>query len=185
MSYREHPIRLVSGRTCLDFINTANWSADGRVVQEKLVGDKDVDLWCRAAGLKDVIGRSGRLADIRVFRGSLRTIFLAAINSVGPRSGDLSALNDALASIPNPALCTSSQTAFRVGPSITLDQAIAISAMAVLSSESEISRVKTCAGNNCAWLFLDESRNRRRRWCSMRTCGNREKARRHYQRKSA
>jgi len=33
-----------------------------------------------------------------------------------------------------------------------------------------------------AWLFIDRSRTHRRRWCSMQTCGNRHKARRHYQR---
>jgi predicted RNA-binding Zn ribbon-like protein len=32
----------------------------------------------------------------------------------------------------------------------------------------------------CGWLFVDESRNGSRRWCSMKDCGNRAKARRHY-----
>ena len=40
--------------------------------------------------------------------------------------------------------------------------------------------VKRCAG--CSWLLLDGSRNRTRRWCEMRVCGNRAKARRHYER---
>jgi predicted RNA-binding Zn ribbon-like protein len=39
-----------------------------------------------------------------------------------------------------------------------------------------------CVGSNCGWLFLDRSRGGRRKWCSMADCGNREKARRHYQR---
>ena len=41
-----------------------------------------------------------------------------------------------------------------------------------------------CAGaeGRCTWLFVDESRNRTRRWCSMKDCGNRAKARRHYER---
>lgn len=38
-------------------------------------------------------------------------------------------------------------------------------------------RIRAC--NRCGWLFLDSSRGGRRRWCSMNTCGNREKARRH------
>ena len=37
----------------------------------------------------------------------------------------------------------------------------------------------------CFWLFLDTTRNRSRQWCSMTSCGNREKARRHYQRQRA
>jgi predicted RNA-binding Zn ribbon-like protein len=40
-------------------------------------------------------------------------------------------------------------------------------------------RVRAC--NRCGWLFLDSSRGGRRRWCSMSTCGNREKASRHRQ----
>jgi predicted RNA-binding Zn ribbon-like protein len=37
-----------------------------------------------------------------------------------------------------------------------------------------------CGGGLCGWLFLDESRGKRRRWCDMKDCGNREKARRYY-----
>jgi len=37
----------------------------------------------------------------------------------------------------------------------------------------------------CTWLFLDRSRNRSRRWCSMATCGNRAKARRHDRRRGS
>jgi predicted RNA-binding Zn ribbon-like protein len=40
-------------------------------------------------------------------------------------------------------------------------------------------RVKICAADTCAFLFLDLSKNGSRRWCDMKQCGNREKARRH------
>jgi predicted RNA-binding Zn ribbon-like protein len=40
--------------------------------------------------------------------------------------------------------------------------------------------VGACPGSGCGWLFTD--RRRRRRWCSMAACGNREKARRHAER---
>jgi predicted RNA-binding Zn ribbon-like protein len=40
--------------------------------------------------------------------------------------------------------------------------------------------VRACPGRGCGWLFLD--RTGRRRWCSMATCGNRAKVRRHYAR---
>jgi len=46
-------------------------------------------------------------------------------------------------------------------------------------------RLKLCEGHDCAWLFLDTSKNGRRRWCSMATCGNSAKARRHYQKRRA
>lgn len=41
-----------------------------------------------------------------------------------------------------------------------------------------LDRVKSCP--SCRWLFFDTSRNRSRRWCSMQTCGGRDKALRHY-----
>jgi predicted RNA-binding Zn ribbon-like protein len=42
--------------------------------------------------------------------------------------------------------------------------------------------IRQCDGVACGWLFLDTSRNGKRRWCDMRDCGNRAKAKRHYQR---
>ncbi|MBA2719012.1 MAG: CGNR zinc finger domain-containing protein [Chloroflexi bacterium] len=43
-------------------------------------------------------------------------------------------------------------------------------------------RVRVCANDTCRWIFYDESRSGRRRWCDMATCGNRAKARRHRER---
>ncbi len=63
-----------------------------------------------------------------------------------------------------------------------LERIVGLSAVSVLTAAQELERVELCPGEDCGWLFLDESKNRRRRWCSMETCGNRAKARRHYQR---
>ena len=43
-------------------------------------------------------------------------------------------------------------------------------------------RLRACANDECQLFLLDRSRANRARWCSMAACGNREKARRHYQR---
>ncbi|GAB2325010.1 CGNR zinc finger domain-containing protein [Streptomyces griseoincarnatus] len=43
-------------------------------------------------------------------------------------------------------------------------------------------RLRPCANDECQLFLLDRSRANRARWCSMAVCGNREKARRHYQR---
>ena len=47
-----------------------------------------------------------------------------------------------------------------------------------------IGRIRECPGEEgaCGWLFLDSSRSGTRRWCDMRTCGNRAKVRTHYTR---
>jgi predicted RNA-binding Zn ribbon-like protein len=54
------------------------------------------------------------------------------------------------------------------------------SATELLTSD-KLDRVCECQGENCGWLFLDMSRNRSRKWCDMKDCGNRTKAQRHYQ----
>jgi len=43
-------------------------------------------------------------------------------------------------------------------------------------------RMKACRRHDCRWAFIDESPNGKRTWCSMQTCGNRAKARRHRER---
>ncbi|MCL7368346.1 CGNR zinc finger domain-containing protein [Streptomyces ardesiacus] len=43
-------------------------------------------------------------------------------------------------------------------------------------------RLRPCANGECQMFLLDRSRANRARWCSMAVCGNREKARRHYER---
>lgn len=43
----------------------------------------------------------------------------------------------------------------------------------------ELDRVRRCADPRCGRVFQDETKNGRRRWCDMATCGNRAKAARH------
>lgn len=47
----------------------------------------------------------------------------------------------------------------------------------------DIASVRTCAADTCRWLFLDTSKNHTRRWCNMKVCGNRMKARRFHARR--
>ena len=54
-----------------------------------------------------------------------------------------------------------------------------------LLTGGDLDAVRECAGRSCGWLFLDTSRTRTRRWCDMRLCGNRAKARRHHERARA
>lgn len=62
---------------------------------------------------------------------------------------------------------------------------VAAAAVTLLLSK-EIERVGQCRDDRgCGALFLDASRNRSREWCRMETCGNRAKARRHYERTRA
>jgi len=60
---------------------------------------------------------------------------------------------------------------------------IARSAAELLAS-NELEFVRACASETCQWLFLDASKNHGRRWCDMKRCGNRAKARAFYTRKT-
>jgi predicted RNA-binding Zn ribbon-like protein len=51
-------------------------------------------------------------------------------------------------------------------------------AAAQLLLSSDAGRVRACYADTCRWLFLDTSKNHSRRWCNMKICGNRMKARR-------
>jgi predicted RNA-binding Zn ribbon-like protein len=44
-------------------------------------------------------------------------------------------------------------------------------------------RLKACPGRHCGWAFYDHSRNQSARWCAMKVCGDREKARAYYRRR--
>ena len=55
------------------------------------------------------------------------------------------------------------------------------SALELLALEDP-ARIRACPAPRCGWLFLDSSPGNRRKWCSMKTCGNRQKAREHYRR---
>jgi len=66
---------------------------------------------------------------------------------------------------------------------VGLDLPLLATAWAVgeLVTREDLTRVRSCPGHECGWLFLDASG--RRKWCSMQSCGNRAKvasfARRH------
>ncbi|MBK8250585.1 MAG: CGNR zinc finger domain-containing protein [Gemmatimonadetes bacterium] len=51
--------------------------------------------------------------------------------------------------------------------------------------EGELPRVRRCGDPRCTRVFFDDTRNGRRRWCEMSTCGNRAKAARWRERHDA
>ena len=51
-----------------------------------------------------------------------------------------------------------------------------------LIEENKLSSLKRCSNDDCVLLFIDESG--RRKWCSMKICGNRKKVARFQHRKS-
>jgi len=131
---------------------------------------------------------SAAMERARALRDAVYRIFEGVGEGKPPATGDLEVLNAALGECAvrrrlqqtSQGLCwTWAET-----PEADLDWMlwpVAYSAAELLTSSSA-DRVKACPGEGCGWIFLDQSRNRSRRWCDMQSCGNREKARRHYHR---
>lgn len=65
------------------------------------------------------------------------------------------------------------------GPALVPGSAVGavLAAATRLAVLGEWDRIKICPADDCRWAFYDRSRNRSRTWCSMKVCGNREKAR--------
>jgi len=63
---------------------------------------------------------------------------------------------------------------------IRFEAALAVSALSLVAGDAW-RKIRICA--NCDWLFIDRSRNASRLWCDMSVCGNRRKAKRHYERR--
>jgi predicted RNA-binding Zn ribbon-like protein len=60
-----------------------------------------------------------------------------------------------------------------------------VAALFAAMADEDWSRLKLCGSETCRWAFYDRSRNHSSRWCTMSSCGNRQKARRFRQRAKA
>ena len=183
---------------CLDFANTLHWHASDRP-RETLHRYEDFLGWAGALGVisrrqVNALARRARRepqAAATVFRRAtaLREavygIFVARIAGTAPARDDVGVLNKELQravpqyriefGVDGPTWCPAAEGAEFDLPLWRIVQ----SAAELLLSEDLRHRVGQCADPaGCGWLFLDVSKNRSRRWCSIRDCGNRAKQRR-------
>lgn len=192
-------LSLIGGRPSLDFVNSEGGSRNGP--PERLSEYADLARWCVHAGVvgEEVARRwleqagerpeeaTGVHARALELREALYRLFAAAIEEVEPAAADLEVfhreLGEALARLR--VVPTGDGYGWRfVASQDRLDRPLwtLVRDAADLLGSDLLARVKECGGRDCVWLFLDESRNRSRRWCQMGVCGNRAKARRHYRR---
>ncbi len=192
-------MKFIAGRLCLDFVNTVG-GRDARdlVLRDKLKTYADLATWSRLAGLSTAgearnlksyaerypVRAAATLARAIRLRETLYRIFKAA-----PRRSDMDVVRDEI------SVAKSHQRLIRAGAGFVwawdraenaLDSPlwrVSISAADLLTS-ADLQKLRQCPGNECGWLFLDTSRNRTRRWCDMKDCGNRAKVRRFRRRES-
>ncbi len=159
----------------IDLLNTEIICQGERV--DLLMRDEDVTRWAREAALS---GRCG-VVEMRSLRTLLRAIAdqVTAGQPVGSKL--LERLNGWLSQHPGPYRLEGKALPYTLAWAGDLSGRVARDAAQTLSGESW-QRLRRCENPQCILYFLDTSRNGTRRWCSMAMCGNREKARQHYQR---
>jgi predicted RNA-binding Zn ribbon-like protein len=200
----EWTFELSGGRLALDFVNTQG-GMRGVAPKEHLHRYADLVAFGRQAGAVDdrrarrLLAEARRrpadaeaaLRDAVTLREALYRIFLARTRDGEPAAGDVELLSAAL------GRALAHRRVDRRGQSFALgwdasDEAldaplwpVVESAAEILTSDDALGRVRVCGlfeSDECSWLFVDETKSGTRRWCSMKECGNKAKARRHYRR---
>lgn len=183
-------IKLRGGALSLDFANSVDWTEDGRSVPavDALLEPDSLDRWGARLGVAGIPGGARELEVARRLREALHHTFSAIARGDEPDVSSLALLHAQYAE----AVAAGTLTARRDG-SVRLDWrpdeprrvrfAVAADAVTLLGDPDRVARLRRCPGRDCGWLFLDASG--RRRWCSMATCGSREKMRRMYERRRA
>jgi predicted RNA-binding Zn ribbon-like protein len=188
-------MRMLAGDPALDFANTFHWR-EGQ--QADFIGDYQALVeWSLPAGLltqSEVITLLAAAGDVpdtaRMVHAeaiALRTVWRDCLSGRtnegvtkngedGPERRLAERLNRPLA---DPALLIDGPDALKMAPSRLLwlplaRIALSIASLQLIPVERRIAR---CEGYPCGGFFLDNSRSKPRRWCSMDTCGNRAKVR--------
>jgi predicted RNA-binding Zn ribbon-like protein len=181
---RDRELKRVGGRLCLDFVNTVGGRVpvtDGSACDYSVLRERFVDLdrlrtWARRSGLPCEIGppRAEREATTKLrraleLREAIYRLFRSAIRDEPSATDDLETLSNELhLARRHERLVRLDDGGFDLrrahdGDFVdTLLGSVAESALQLLTSE-ELSHVRECPGEECGWLFVDESRNRRPR----------------------
>ena len=130
------------------------------------------------------------LADAIALREGLYGIFSAVATSQPPSQVEFALLQQALAEAPSRdrlvrTVAGCAWQTDQVQPSAPNFLAPVLWSAGDLITKGGHGTVRRCANLACLWLFVDASRTATRRWCDMASCGNRDKARRHYLRAKA
>ena len=122
------------------------------------------------------------LRDLRDLRNLLRGFAEKTTNGAAIQPRDLEALNSWL-KVPVFRRLVENQNGLRlthepvqIGWPAVL--ALIADSLAEALATGQHDRLKICANSDCAWIFVDRTKGRVKRWCSDATCGNRDRVRR-------
>jgi predicted RNA-binding Zn ribbon-like protein len=179
----------LGGRPALDLVNTRRerWNRD----VETLVTPGDLASWLVASGLADREMRVTRsvLDEARELREAIDAAARAVVGGDRVPRAALTLVDDWLVHAGvRPQLVSGPDGAPLLAERAPADSprrvlgTLALDAATMLGVPAERSRVRICGSPTCSARFYDRSPAGRRVWCSMRTCGNAAKARRHRER---
>jgi predicted RNA-binding Zn ribbon-like protein len=188
---------LIGGHVALDLVNTVSWRLDPARTLDRLSDTAALVAWVIATGVlpADQAERLSAAQDetataalalerVRRLRESayrlLRPIALGSPAEEAEVERVQRAVTRALAKAKVGTVVPWQWEADVRGPD-DLPTALALEVWRLLQFE-DLARLRECRDRDCGWLFLDRSKNASRTWCSSADCGNRKRARRHYQR---
>jgi predicted RNA-binding Zn ribbon-like protein len=162
----------------VDFVNTLHWYEGAPI---ELLGDAPALADWLADHALPTVAPEAALPALLSLRGHARAITEALATGRPPAPADLEALERALARPTGRLVLRGAGARPQLAFALDDDRAeaafrIALSLATFLES-GDRHRLKLCANAGCGFAFLDTSTNGTRRWCDMRYCGNRLKAR--------
>jgi len=198
---RPWTFELLGGRLCLDFANSVSGFRGSDDVRDRLQGYPDLVSWARQAGALDEASArrllataarhpaqaSAAFAEAIALREAIYQVFFARALGRDLPAAPLALIDAALRSAQSNRRLIRGDTCCSLAWDFGTDLAapiwpVAVSAAELLTAPAELARLRVCGlhqSGECAWLFIDETKAGTRRWCSMKDCGNRAKARRH------
>lgn len=193
MSLKPETVPLWGETLCLDYANSVSWSpedehADPEQTDVLRTGDM-LGRWGRRAGLLSDDAKSASEAELRrarALRDAVHRLFASISHEQDPSTKDITLLMHNYTEAVNQATLVAGEDSYKLDwPAQDprgVRYAVATDAIGLLRDPERLRRVSHCPGRGCGWLFLNLSG--RRRWCSMSTCGSREKMRRLHRRQT-
>ena len=184
-------IRLDGGRLCLDFVNTIH-DRYALEVEDYLQQPQRFLEWCVRAGALDpgdgvrapraAVQRAALMREMGRLRDHLHALFAARIDDLGAPAEAVRGLDRWVhMAWAGQSLGADGHLHWRKDARdarLPLKR-IALDALDLLGCTPP-SHLRRCANtSSCGWLFLDTSKNQRRRWCAMETCGTADKIQRY------
>jgi predicted RNA-binding Zn ribbon-like protein len=172
---------------CLDYANSVESSSEDE--HPDVLRTSDVlGRWGRRLGLLGEDAKSASEAELRrgrALRDAAYRLFSSISRDQEPARKDLDVLMSNYIEAVNHASLLAGEDFYKLDwparDPRRIRYAVATDAIALLQDPGRLNRVSRCPGRGCGWLFLNTSG--RRRWCSMSTCGSREKMRRLHRRR--